>query len=66
MAVSVTRPDGRARPVTGASTSVLPGHTVFYDTGDWGEDWDQVQLAPLTIVTDDGREAGVRTASWSG
>ena len=66
VAVSVTRPDGRQRPVTGASTTVLPGHTVFYDTGAWDEGWDQVQLAPLVIVTDDGRRAGVRSASWTG
>jgi hypothetical protein len=64
--LSVTRPDGRRRPVTGASTSVLPGHTVFYDSGAWDEDWDQVRLAPLVIVTDDGRRAGVRSASWTG
>ena len=64
--VSVTQPDGRRRPVTGASTSVLPGHTVFYDTGAWGEGWDQVQLTPLVIVTDDGRQAGVRSVSWTG
>ena len=66
VAVSVTQPDGRTRPVTGTSTSVLPGHTVFYDSGDWDEDWDQVQLAPLSIGTDDGREASVRSVSWSG
>jgi hypothetical protein len=66
VAVSVTRPDGVRRPVTGASTSVLPGHTVFYDTGAWDEGWDQVQLAPLSIVTDDGRRAGVRSDSWTG
>ena len=52
--------------MTGASTSVLPGHTVFYDSGAWDEGWDQVQLAPLVIVTDDGREADVRSASWTG
>ena len=66
VALSVTRPDGRSRPVTGTSTSVLPGHTVYYDSGDWGEGWDQGQLAPLVIVTDDGRTARVRSASWSG
>ena len=55
VAVGVTGPDGLSRPVTGTSTSVLPGYTVFYDSGAWGEGWDQVQLAPLVIVTDDGR-----------
>ena len=52
--------------MTGTSASVLPGHTVFYDSGDWDEDWDQVQLAPLSIGTDDGRGASVRSVSWSG
>ena len=52
--------------MTGTSTSVLPGHTVFYDSGDWDEGWDQVQLAPLVIVTDDGRQASVRSVSWTG
>jgi hypothetical protein len=66
IALSVTGPDGHARPVTGTSTSVLPGYTVFYDSGAWGDGWDQVQLAPLVIVTDDGREADVRADSWTG
>ena len=43
VAVGVTGQDGLSRPVTGTSTSVLPGYTVFYDTGAWGESWDQVQ-----------------------
>ena len=45
---------------------MLPGYTVFYDSGAWGDGWDQVQLAPLVIVTDDGRQASVRSASWTG
>ena len=52
--------------MTGASTSALPGHTVFYDSGAWDEAWDQGQLAPLVVVTDDGRAADVRADSWSG
>jgi hypothetical protein len=66
VAVEVTGPDGLTRPVTGTSASVLPGHTVFYVCGDWGDDWDQVQLAPLVIATDDGHEADVRSDSWTG
>ena len=66
VALSVTGPDGHVRPVTGRSSLVLPGHTVFYDTGAWGKSWDQVQLAPLVIVTDDGRLASVRSVSWTG
>jgi len=66
VAVGVTGRDGQSRPVTGTSTSVLPGYTVFYDIGDWGKGWDQVQLAPLVFVTDDGRQASVRSVSWTG
>ena len=66
VALSVTGPDGHTRPVSGTSTSVLPGYTVFYDSGAWGKSWDQVQLAPLVIGTDDGRGADVRSDSWTG
>ena len=66
VAVGVTGPDGLSGPVAGTSTSVLPGYTVFYDIGAWGKSWDQVQLAPLVIVTDDGRQASVRSVSWTG
>ena len=31
-----------------------------------GEGWDQGQLAPLVVTTDDGRQASVRSASWTG
>ena len=67
VALSVTGPDGHTQARARAtSTSVLPGYTVFYDSGAWGKSWDQVQLAPLVIVTDDGREADVRSDSWTG
>lgn len=32
--------DGETRPVSGLSTDVLPGYTVFYDTAAWNESWD--------------------------
>jgi hypothetical protein len=64
--VSVTEPGGSRRPVTGSSTRTLRGFTVFYDTGDWEQTWDQVQLAPLTVTTSDGRSVVVRTRSWTG
>lgn len=64
--VSVTRPDGSKRPVTGASTETLHGYTVFYDAGVWDQEWDQVQLAPLAITTSDGRSVAVRDRSWVG
>ena len=64
--LSVARPDGSARPVTGSSTGVLRGFTVFYDVGDWQDGWDQVQLAPLTVTTSNGRSVGVRERSWTG
>lgn len=64
--VTVAGPDGRPRPVTGSSTQMLPGYTVFYDKGPWGEDWDQVRLAPLTVTTSDGHRVDVRARSWVG
>ena len=64
--VSVTEPGGSRRRVTGSSTRTLRGFTVFYDTGDWERTWDQVQLAPLTVTTSDGRTVAVRTRSWTG
>lgn len=38
-AVEVTLPDGTTRPVSGSSTEVLPGWTVFHDTGAWLDGW---------------------------
>lgn len=31
--------DGQTRPVSGLSTEVYPGYTLFYDTAAWNEDW---------------------------
>ena len=64
--VAVVQPDGASRPVTAMSTSTLPGYTVFYDTAGWDQDWDQVQAAPLTVTTSDGRTVSVRKRSWTG
>ena len=64
--VTVTGPDGVARPVTGSSTTMVPGYTVFYDQAPWDESWDPLQLAPLTISTDDDRSVQVRERSYSG
>lgn len=64
--VMVTHPDGSTHSVTGSSTEVLRGFTVFYDVGDWEDGWDQVQLAPLTVTTNDGRSVAVRERSWTG
>ena len=45
--VEVTLPDGSRRPVTGSSTAVLRGWTVFHDTGAWLDAW-LGDRAPLT------------------
>ena len=64
--VVVVGAGGQSRPVTATSTTALPGYTVFYDTGDWEQDWDQVQAAPLTVTTSDGRSVAVRERTWTG
>jgi hypothetical protein len=64
--VSVAAPGESPRPVTGSSTETLRGFTVFYDVGDWEDEWDQVQLAPLTVTTSNGSRVAVRARSWTG
>ena len=64
--VRITVPGEGERPATGASLAVLPGYTVFHDSGDWRSAWDQVRLAPLVVATDAGHRVPVRERSWSG
>lgn len=64
--VSISGAGAARRRVSAVSTRVLPGHTVFYDTGAWLETWDQTRLAPLTVTTDAGDSVAVRAHSWTG
>ncbi|WP_126688218.1 hypothetical protein [Nocardioides ferulae] len=64
--VRIEAPGEADRAVTGASGTVLPGYTVFHDSGDWRAAWDQVQLAPLVVTTDAGHRVLVRELSWTG
>ncbi|MDN4160552.1 hypothetical protein [Nocardioides abyssi] len=66
VAVTVGEGSSPVRPATGASDQVLPGWTVFHEQGPWDDRWDPLQLAPLTITTDDGRSVDVRRRSWTG
>ncbi|MCW2816640.1 MAG: hypothetical protein JWN84_4095 [Nocardioides sp.] len=52
------------RPPTRSSTEVLPGFTVFYDTGPWREEWDPLQAAPLDLETSDGTVVDVRGRTY--
>ncbi len=64
--VTVQDERGRSTPVTARSTEVLPGYTVFYVSAPWEQGWDQVQAAPLTVTTTDGRRVDVRSRTWTG
>lgn len=48
--VEVSGPSGGPRAVSGLSHDVLPGWTVFFDTGEWDPGWDDgsATRAPLT------------------
>lgn len=63
---SVTAPGKGPRPVSGWSTAVLPGWTVFHDQAGWEEAWDPLQLAPLTVSTGSGERLGIRERSYDG
>ena len=52
------------RPPTRSSTEVLPGSTVFYDTGPWREEWDPLQAAPLDLRLSDGTVVAVRGRTY--
>lgn len=64
--VTVKDETGRVTPVTARSTRLLPGYTVFYVNAPWAPGWDQVQAAPLTVTTNDGRRVEVRSRTWTG
>lgn len=64
--VSVAAPGGSPRTVTGQTSSMLPGYTVFFDRAPWDQTWDSNRLAPLTVSTADGRSGDVRKVSWVG
>lgn len=62
--VSVATPGRAPQPVSGRSTAVLPGWTVFHDQAAWDEEWDALQLAPLTVSTGAGQRLEVRERSY--
>ena len=63
--VQVILPDGTSRAVTGSSTEVLPGWTVFHDTGAWADTWTQ-DRAPLTYGVTDGPSCAISECSVVG
>lgn len=65
VAPSITDGTEPAHEMVTSSTEILPGYTVFMDTGEWRSEWDATQLAPLTVVTAD-TEIEVRQRSWTG
>lgn len=62
--VRLTAPGQALRAVTGSSTKVLPGFTVFFDRGPWDDTWDVLRLAPLTVEVGGGRSVEVRERSY--
>ncbi|GAA5146055.1 hypothetical protein GCM10023340_16390 [Nocardioides marinquilinus] len=63
---SISAPGEQPRPVTGSSTEVIEGYTVFYDVGDWRQGWDPLKAAPLTLTTDADRTVDVREVTYTG
>ena len=56
--------EGQSRPVAGASTTVYPGYTAFYDTGAWDESWgDQ---ADITYGVPGGPSCSIATCGMIG
>lgn len=64
--VSIEGADGRLADVASQSSAVLPGWTVFHHRAKWQADWDEVQLAPVVVTTDEGVRVAVRDRSWVG
>ncbi|KRF15529.1 hypothetical protein ASG90_12645 [Nocardioides sp. Soil797] len=62
---SITDGSEPAHEMVTSSTEILPGFTVFMDTGAWRSGWDATKLAPLTVITSDA-EVKVRERSWTG
>ena len=62
--VTATSNDGQSHPVSGLSTDVLPGYTVFYDTGAWDAAWGE--RAELTYGVPGGASCSVQDCGMVG
>ena len=56
--------DGETRPVSGISTEVYPGYTVFYDTAPWNAAWSD--RAQITYGVPDGPSCAVAECGMVG
>jgi hypothetical protein len=62
--VTATSADGQSHPVTGLSTEVLPGYTVFFDTGAWDAAWGE--RAELTYAVPGGASCSLEQCGMVG
>ena len=62
--VTATSSDGQSHPVSGLSTDVLPGYTVFFDTGAWDNAWGE--RAELTYAVPGGASCSLEQCGMVG